>query len=190
MAGPKKGARKSKLALVFLDEFGLMLQPTRRRTWAVEGQTPIQKAWDRHDRLSGIGAVSFAPIRHRLAFYFQLIRNNVTTEDVIWLLTQMHGHFHRKVVLIWDRWNVHKSAGKYFEQHHPNWFQFELLPGYSPQLNPVEQCWKHTKYDELPNFIPADLNHLQREATCVLDSLHGDEEFLRSAFAYCRLPLR
>lgn len=189
MAGPKKGARKSKLALIFLDEFGLMLQPTRRRTWAVEGQTPVQKAWDRHDRLSGIGAVSFTPIRRRLAFYFQLIRENVTTEDLIWLLTQMHAHFHRKVVLIWDRWGVHKAAGQYFEQHHPDWFQFERLPGYSPELNPVEQCWKHTKYDELPNFIPENLDHLQSEAIRALDSLHGDEEFLQSAFTHCGLPL-
>jgi hypothetical protein len=81
MAGPKKGAREGKLALVFLDEFGMMLQPTRRRTWAPAGQTPIQKVWDRHDRLSGIGAVSVTPNRHHLAFYFQLFRENVATED-------------------------------------------------------------------------------------------------------------
>jgi transposase len=189
MAGPKKGARNSKLALVFLDEFGMMLQPTRRRTWALEGQTPIQKVWDRHDRLSGIGAVSFTPIRHRLAFYFQLAPGNVVAEDLIWFLTQLHGHFHRKVILIWDRWNAHKAAKRYFQQHRPEWFRFEELPGYSPELNPVEQCWKHTKYDKLPNFIPENLDDLQSAAIRSLDSFHGDEDFLRSTFASCELPL-
>lgn len=167
----------------------MMLQPVRRRTWALEGQTPIQKAWDRHDRLSGIGAVSYTPIRCRLAFYFQLIRENVATEDLIWLLTQMHGHFRRKVVLIWDRWCVHEAAARYFDRHRPDWFQFERLPGYSPELNPVEQCWKHTKCDGLPNFIPDDLDDLQCEANRVLNSLHDDDKFLRSAFAHCKLPL-
>jgi hypothetical protein len=140
VACPKKGARKSKLALVFLDEFGMMLQPTRRRTWALAGETPIQKAWDRHERLSGIGTVSYTPIRHRLAFSFQLSRENVVTEDMIWFLTEVHRHFHDKAILIWDRWAVHKAATRYFEQHHAEWFHFEELPAYSPTLNPVEQC--------------------------------------------------
>jgi transposase len=189
MAGPKKGARQHQLALVFLDEFGMMLQPTRRRTWALAGQTPIQKAWDRHDRLSGIGAVHVTPTTQRTTFYSQLLRENVTTENLIWFLTEMHRHFRRKIILIWDRWGVHKAAASYFEEHHPNWFQFEELPGYSPELNPVEQCWKHVKYDDLPNFIPADLDHLDAAATASLTTLHDDEEFLRSAFAYCQLPL-
>jgi putative transposase len=189
MACPKKGARRGQLALVFLDEFGMMLQPTRRRTWAPEGHTPIQKAWDRHDRLSGIGAVTVSPIQHRLAFYRQLFRENIVTEDMIWFLMQMHWHFHRKVILIWDRWSVHQASTRYFEQQHPDCFQFKELPGYSPELNPVEQCWKHIKYDDLPNFIPEDIDHLYAEATRALDSLHADEEFLRSAFAHCKLPI-
>jgi transposase len=189
VASPKKGARERKLALVFLDEFGMMLQPVRRRTWALEGHTPIHKVWARHDRISGLGALSVTPIRHHLAFYVQLFRENIVTEDMIWFLTQMHWYFRRKAILVWDRWSVHQSSTHYFERHHPDWFQFEELPGYAPELNPVEQCWKHTKYDHLPNYVPDDIDQLYAEATRSLDSLRGDEAFLRSAFAYCRLPL-
>ena len=57
LAADKKGARESLTPLVFLDESGFMLQPVRRRTWAPSGQTPIQKAWDRHERLSAIGII-------------------------------------------------------------------------------------------------------------------------------------
>ena len=77
----------------------------------------------------------------------------------------------------------------YFERHHPDWFKFEELPGYAPELNPVEQCWKHTKYDDLPNFVPDNIDQLYAEATRSLDSLRGDEDFLRTAFAYCELPI-
>jgi transposase len=30
----------------------------------------------------------------------------------------------------------------------------EFLPGYAPELNPVEYLWSHWKQHELPNFLP------------------------------------
>ncbi len=166
-----------------------MLQPVQRRTWALSGETPVQQAWDRHDRLSAIGAVSVSADLARLAFYFHLLRHNVTTDDLVWFLTAMHEHFGGKVVLIWDCWNVHRSTVNYFEKHHPDWFQFEELPSYCPELNPVEQCWKHAKYDDLPNFVPDDLDHLDEAVTASLTLLRENEPILRGAFEYCQLNL-
>ena len=51
----------------------------------------------------------------------------------------LHHHYGRRVVLIWDRYAVHRAATAFFAEHHPDWFTFEWLPTYSPQLNPVEQ---------------------------------------------------
>ena len=56
VAANKKGAKRGLTPIVFLDESGFMLQPLRRRTWAPSGQTPLQDAWDRHDRLSVVGS--------------------------------------------------------------------------------------------------------------------------------------
>ena len=189
VAANKKGAKRNLAPIVFLDESGFMLQPVRRRTWAPSGQTPLQYAWDRHDRLSAIGLIGVSPLRHRLSLYFQLLPENVETEHMVWLLRQLHHHYGRKVILVWDRWSVHRSAAAYFEEHHPDWFQFEWLPAYAPELNPVEQCWQHTKYADLPNFIPDDLDHLQ---TAVCESIleqRKDQTLLRSFFAYAKLPL-
>ena len=33
----------------------------RRRTWALRGQTPVQRCWDRYDRLSVMGAITLSP---------------------------------------------------------------------------------------------------------------------------------
>jgi len=55
-------------------------------------------------------------------------------------------------------------------------------------LNPVEACWIHTKYADLPNFVPDDLDHLQ---TAVHESMleqRDDQPLLRSFFAYAKLP--
>jgi transposase len=189
MAADKKGASDRGSPIVFLDESGFMLQPVRRRTWALSGQTPIQRAWDRHDRISAVGFISVSPIRRQLSLYFQLWPENVDTFHMIWLLRLLHGHYRHHVVLVWDRWNVHQSATAYFEEHHPTWFTFEPLPSYSPELNPVEQCWNHTKYADLPNFIPDNLDHLYDAVDESIAKQSKNQRLLRSFFAYAKLPL-
>jgi transposase len=189
MAADKKGAKRRRSPIVFLDESGFMLQPVRRRTWAPSGQTPVQYAWDRYDRLSAIGLIGVSPLRQQLSLYFHLVAENVETDRMVWLLEQLHKHYHHHVILVWDRWSVHRSAAAYFEKHHPDWFTFEWLPSYAPELNPVEQLWDHTKYADLPNFIPDDLKHLE---TAVFESMTDqstDQALLRSFFAYAELPL-
>jgi transposase len=189
LAADKKGAVASGSPIVFLDESGFMLQPVRRRTWSPSGQTPTQRAWDRHDRLSAVGFIGVSPFRHRLSLFFQLLPENVDTFHMIWLLRLLHHHYRRHVILAWDRWNVHQSATAYFQERHPTWFTFEPLPSYSPELNPVEQCWNHTKYSDLPNFIPDDLDHLYRAVDASITQQSKDKVLLQSFFAYAELPL-
>ncbi|MBN2473861.1 MAG: hypothetical protein JXB62_04600 [Pirellulales bacterium] len=31
------------------------------------------------------------------------------------------------------------------------------MPPYAPELNPVEECWNHTKYADLPNMRMSNL---------------------------------
>lgn len=189
LAANKKGAQNCGDPIVFLDESGFMLQPVCRRTWSPSGKTPIQYAWDRHDRLSAIGLIGVSPIRRHLSLYFQLLAENVDTIDTVWLLRQLHHHYRHKVVVVWDRWSVHRSAAAYFEAHHPTWFDFEWLPAYAPDLNPVEQCWNHAKYADLANFIPDDLNHLETAVTESFREQSQDQVLLRSFFAYSKLKL-
>jgi transposase len=172
-----------------LDESGFMLQPVRRRTRAPSGQTPVQRAWDRHDRLSAVGLIGVSPKRHRLSLYFHLVPRNVDTDQLIWLLYLLHRHYRRHVVIVWDRLGAHRSAAAYFENHHPDWFTFEPLPSYAPELNPVEQCWNHTKYSDLANFLPDDLDRLQEAIDASITQQGKDQYLLRSFFAYAELPL-
>jgi len=189
LAADKKGASETLTPLVFLDESGFMLQPLRRRTWAPSGQTPLQKAWDRHERISAISIICVSPLQHRLSHYFQLWRENVQTEHLVWFLRHLHRHYGRPVVLIWDRYSVHRAAAAFFAEYHPDWFTFEWLPSYAPKLNPVEQSWKRTKYDDLPNFIPDNLDHLHDNVDDSQKNQHHDQTVLRSFFAHAKLPL-
>ena len=124
-----------------------------------------------------------------MSLYFHLTPQNIDTEQLVWLLCLLHRHYRHHMVLVWDRWGVHRSATAYFTNYHPTWFTFEPLPAYSPELNPVEQCWTHTKYADLPNFIPDDLDHLYKAIDAAITKQSKDQKLLRSFFAYCKLPL-
>jgi hypothetical protein len=189
LAPHKKGAKRRGSPIVFSDESGFMLQPVRRRTWAPSGQTPTLRAWDRHDRLSAIGFIGVSPARHRLSLYFHLVPQNVDADLLIWLLRLLHRHRPHHVIVVWDGLQAHRAAAAYFERRHPGWFTFEFLPPYSPELNPVEQCWNHTKYADLANFIPDDLGDLYKAIDMSITRQSKDQTLLRSFFDYAELPL-
>lgn len=189
LAPHKKGARRSGSPIAFFDESGFMLQPLRRRTWSPSGQTPVLRAWDRHDRLSVVGIIGVSPVRHRLSLYFHISLENIDKEQLIWLLYLLHRHYRHHVVIIWDGLAAHRAAAAYFENNHPDWFTFEPLPSYSPELNPVEQCWNHTKYADLANFVPDDVDDLCEAIGTSMSKQNGNHNLLRSFFKYCKLPL-
>lgn len=166
-----------------------MLQPVRCRTWAPRGETPIQRAWDRHDRLSVIGAISVSPVRRRLALFDHIHHRNVRWPQVVPFLLELHERLHRKIILVWDRSSVHRAAKHRLCESHPQWFDFEWLPPYAPELDPVEECWNHAKYCDLANFIPHDIDHLEHAVAHSLNQQRHDQQLLRSYFDYAELRL-
>lgn len=167
-----------------------MLQPARHRTWAPRGETPIQHVSARHDRrVSVIGALFLTPKQRQLGFAFHALQETVKTHDIIWFLTAMHRHFRHKVILVWDRLNPHRSAAKWFNEKHPDWFQFEWLPPYAPELNPVEQCWAHSKRVDLANYCPHAVDELEATARRALNAKRSNQRLLRSWFAHAKLNL-
>lgn len=165
-----------------------MLYPVRRRTWAPRGKTPIQHAWDRRDRLSAIGAVTVSPRRRRLGLYFRLQPRNVVGEDLVSFVEQMHRHLRRKIILVWDRSQPHRSAAKELLGKH-DWLRIEWLPPYAPELDPCEQCWNHTKYVDLANFIPEDVDELYGAVAQSISEQRSNAQLLRSFFEYAELGL-
>lgn len=162
-----------------------MLQPLRRRTWAPRGQTPVQYAWDRHDRFSVLGALSLAPWALRIGLYFQLFDHNITAAEVVEFVKQLHRQLGRQLILVWDRWSVHRSAARQLARY--NWLQLEYLPAYAPELNPVEAVWNHTKYGDLANFVPATADNLRQSIIDSLTHQRSDSRLKHSCFRYAQL---
>ena len=166
-----------------------MLQPVRRRTWAPRGKTPIQKSWDRRERLSVAAAITVSPRRRRMGLYFRIHSHNIRFGEAIQLIMLVHRHLGRRFILVLDRYSVHRKAVRLLCGKHPAWFDAEWLPAYAPDLNPVEQVWNHSKYSDLANFIPDDVDHLQRELDGSIRGQCCNVDLLRSFFKHAGLSL-
>ena len=112
-----------------------MLQPTVRRTWAPQGQTPIHSSWDRHDRLSVTGAMTVSPLQKRLGLYFSIASSNITGDDVFAFVQQLRRHLKRPLLVIWDRFSGHKKAARRLRGLYGARTHVEFLPAYAPELN-------------------------------------------------------
>lgn len=166
-----------------------MLQPTVRRTWAPKGQTPVLCSWDRRDRLSVISAVTCSPKRRRLGLYFSIENHNIRADDFEAFVADLLKHFPAGIILVIDRWMVHRSGVRALKVRFGRRVDVERLPPYSPQLNPVEQIWNHSKYSQLANFIPDHAKHL---AAAVEECLHvqsRQKHLLRSFFHCAKLKI-
>jgi transposase len=173
-----------------MDESGFMLQPLVRRTWAPLGETPILRAWDRHDRLSVIDAITLAPLRRRIGLYWQVHPANIRGPHVVGFLRHLRRRIRRKIVLIWDRGTCHKGrpVRDYLERH-ARTIRVEWLPPYAPQLNPGEQVWNHAKYSDLANFVARDTPDLHAHVDASLRDQRTQSRLLRSFFRTAKLRL-
>lgn len=166
-----------------------MLQPVVRRTWAPEGQTPIHYSWDRRDRVSVISAISVSAKRRRLGLYFELHDHNIVTDDFEWFVQMLLGRLQRRIILVIDRWQVHRSGARRLLRRFPRRVHIEWLPPYAPELNPDEQVWKHTKYDDLANYIPEDVKTLGPAIARSIRRSGAQQQLLRSFFQHAKLKL-
>ncbi len=176
---------------MLIDESGFFLNPTVRRTWAPVGQTPTLEGWGRHrDKVSVIAAISVSPKARRLGLYFATdpedYLNNV---GVAAFLRQLLRHLRGKVIVVWDGGSNHKGEPiRELLRRNPR-LTLERLPGYAPELNPVEAVWAYLKYGLMANFVPEDIYHLDDVVTDHLIDTKVEPGLLEALWGASDLPL-
>ena len=90
-------------------------------------------------------------------------------------LTDLQREFRgRRVVLVWDGLPSHKSrAMQTYLRAQRSWLTVERLPGYAPDLNPVELVWGNVKGVELANLGADDLADVEHELRTGLQRVGG-----------------
>lgn len=170
-----------------------MLTPTVRRTFAPKSKTPILKGWDRHDRISAIRCITISPVKKRQGLYFRLLPDdtNVTGERMVEFLRELHRQMPVPLTIVWDRGNVHdrSRAVRAFLAEHPS-IETERFPSYTPEANPDEGVWGHTKHGPLANFVPEDTDELRTALTGELLRLQRSPKLLASFVRHAEIPIR
>lgn len=192
LAADKKNAARNRAHLIFLDESGFSLIPTVKRTWGLRGQTPtLHHAFKHHRKVSAIGALTISPGRRRLGQYLHLYRDtDICQEAVVVFLRDLLRHVRGSVIVIWDRWSVHRgrTVQAFLEQQ--GRVQVEWLPPYAPELNPEEYCWTTLKYHRLSNHGHFDVDALEDAVSHEYASICNDQSLLRSFVRASSLPIR
>lgn len=171
-----------------------MLRPLVCRTWALRGQTPIVRCWDRRDRLSVTAAIIMpaARRRHQLAIIFRIQDRNVKAADTLAFLRALDRHVRGPLIVVMDRLSAHRAAAR-------RWLAgrardgpravVEWLPAYAPELNPVELIWSHGKRRDLANLAASDTTDLRRHMRRSLIGQRHRPNLLASFFDHAGLAL-
>ena len=162
---------------------------TTRHTLDFTGRKRFRPFTNSRHTQTGLGFITMTPALRRLHFRFTIFPGAINTEDVIFFLTEIHRHYHCRVMIIFDRLSAHGAAQKYFEQHRPDWFLFEYFPSYSPELNPVEQCWQQMKNVLMANFVPKSVEDIVAKTLEVAQVIDNDPKLLAAFFHHAKLAL-
>jgi transposase len=177
--------------IVFWDESGASLLPVTRRTWAPRGHTPVIRhhgKWKRASMAAGLcygsrgGGAS-------LAFHHQV--GPYDTDTLIGALGQLRRALGgQKATLVWDGLPAHRSlAMAAWLRRQRHWLVVEPLPGYAPDLNPVEALWSNLKGVELANLAGDTLQEVTAAAERGIQRIRATHWLPYSFLRHCGLSL-
>lgn len=100
----------------------------------------------------------------RSRLLFQTRAGSYNEQSLIGFLRDLKRHLRgAPAILVWDGLPSHKSkAMKEYLWGQRHWLRVEMLPGYAPDLNPVETLWGNIKGQELANRCAEDLAEVAR----------------------------
>jgi len=128
--------------LVSIDEASFQLKTDYRRIWFPRGEKPKRAFFWSNKKLTVFGALTSSSkfyydfFNSQNSFTFSCFLENL----FVWL------NPNKKYVFILDNAGFHKTdCVKSLLDEQKEWIVVEHIPPYSPELNPIETCWKVTK---------------------------------------------
>jgi hypothetical protein len=124
-----------------------------------------------------------------LAFHHQV--GAYDTETLIGALDELRRFLGgQKATLVWDGLPAHRSlAMRAWLHRQRHWLVVEPLPGYAPDLNPVEALWSSLKGMELANLAGETLNDVIAAAERGIQRIRDTQHLAYSFLRHCGLSL-
>ena len=175
--------------MAFEDEVHFFPQTTIRRAWLPIGSNLLLPSSTDRSRLSLFGTV--IPETGRLFISEAEGFNYATTIAHINAVLQNIDLGERKLVYVLDNASWHVKAintiqenayGRY--THIKQRVEFLRLPPYSPDLNPIEQVWRLTRYECTHNVYFKDIEALREALHCYFESYFENNETLKTLCSF------
>lgn len=94
LAGAQKKCATERRLIVFIDKSGLSERPTRVRTWAPKGCTPVVQFHFNWKHVSAIAGLT------RANFLFRLYDGAVKSAQIVEFLKALRAQFKRKLLIV------------------------------------------------------------------------------------------
>lgn len=127
--------------IIAIDEAGFQLTTSYKKIWFPRGETPRGAFFWSSKKLTTFGAL-FSTGKFYYDFYDS--QNSLT---FMHFLSELFKRLNKrkKYVLILDNAGFHKTQCVRKLMDNNSQISVEYIPPYSPELNPIETCWKVTK---------------------------------------------
>ena len=128
--------------IIAIDEAGFQLTTTYKKIWFPKGETPRGAFFWSNKKL-----ITFGALTSNYQFYYDFYdsQNSLTFRHFLRTLFERLDK-KKKYVFILDNAGFHKTqcVKNLIREYAPR-ISVEHIPPYSPELNPIETCWKVTK---------------------------------------------
>jgi len=175
--GLRARARRIGAQIFFVDEAAVRSDAHRGTTWGKIGQTPeVEDSGDRFG-LKLISAVS-----PRGDMRFACFEGKMNGRRFVEFLKKLQTDVGGPIIVIADNASYHTGGDvrRYVAETQKE-VTVENLPSYSPELNPDEQVWNHTKARMAKLFI-ATKDEFKHAVLGILFSIQRSKELIRSFF--------
>lgn len=163
--------------IVAIDEASFHLETTYRRIWFPRGETPRGAFFWSSKKLITFGALTSS---HKFYYDFYIAQNSLT---FMHFLRELFKTFEekKKYVLIMDNVGFHKTqCVKNLIAGYAPRIRVEHIPPYSPELNPIETCWKVTKNSVTNSQYFSKIDDLQQS----LENFWAEHIFMQDFIGY------
>lgn len=175
-------AKKKRGLVFYADEAVVNLIPYVGKTWSFPECKPVVKVSGKRGQHIGISAA--VNKQGRICFELTREHERFTAKTFIRFVKKIRKEFpSRHITLIVDGAPIHKAKiVKRFEAE-SSWLKIEILPAYSPELNPSEKPWRYLKTKKLNASAIADKKQLRKNTSRVFRALKKDPDTVASFFA-------
>lgn len=162
--------------MIFTDEASFRQDSTLHATWARVGHSPEVPVTGERKSVKILGAIEM----YRARFLYR--RDEVfNARTYLGFLEEAISPYRRRgAILVQDNASYHKDADVWaWFSRNRHWLEVCQLPPYSPQFNPAERLWQHTRKNGTHNRYFINENEIVGTLNRVFGEMQAHPETIR-----------